>query len=196
MIIKNKEIIDPNYNNFQVMMSWEKPYMEKCADILKPHGDVLEIGFGMAYSATAINKYPLRSYTVIEKDKHVIKNCNKWKLKQKNKKLKVVEGMWQQQLPFLNRKYDCVFFDDSPSHEINLNNNTRFILFIKLLLLKNIKYNTKLVSYGTRPVVLSGYLAKHFKCRSHKYQIDIPYYCHYAKGKFMYVNEMIFRKVS
>ena len=86
MIIKNKEIIDTNYNNFQVMMSWEKPYMEKCVGVLKPHGDVLEIGFGMGYSATAINKHRLRSYTVIEKDKDVIKNFNKWKLKQKTKR--------------------------------------------------------------------------------------------------------------
>ena len=63
----------------QVMMDWEKPYMEKCANILKPHGDVLEIGFGMGYSATAINKHRLRSYTVIEKDDEVIKKFNKWK---------------------------------------------------------------------------------------------------------------------
>lgn len=86
MIIQNNQIIDPNYNNFQVMMSWEKPYMEKCIDVLKPHGDVLEIGFGMAYSATAINKYRLRSYSVIEKNKDVIKQFNKWKLRQKTKK--------------------------------------------------------------------------------------------------------------
>jgi hypothetical protein len=195
MIIKNNQIIDPNCNNFQVMMSWEKPYMEKCVDVLKPHGDVLEIGFGMAYSASAINKYRLRSYTVIEKNKDVIKQFNKWKLRQKTKKINLIKGMWQQQLPFLNKKYDSIFFDDSPSHEINRNNNSRFFLFLKLLLLKNVKYNTKLVYYGTAASSLIGYLTKHFKCRSYKYQIDIPYYCKYAKGKYMYVNEIVFRKV-
>ena len=41
----------------QVMMEWEKPYMEACIDKLQPKGDVLEIGFGMGYSATAIQKY-------------------------------------------------------------------------------------------------------------------------------------------
>ena len=43
--------------NYQVMMEWEKPYMEACIDELHPKGDVLEIGFGMGYSATQIQKY-------------------------------------------------------------------------------------------------------------------------------------------
>ena len=91
MKLNNKTILDYNYldkqnNPFQVMMDWEKPYMEKCVDILKPHGDILEIGFGMGYSATAINKHRLRSYTVIEKDENVIKNFKKWKKKQTTKK--------------------------------------------------------------------------------------------------------------
>ena len=37
--------------NHQVMMEWEKPYMEACIDELKPKGNVLEIGFGMGYYA-------------------------------------------------------------------------------------------------------------------------------------------------
>ena len=46
----------------QVMMEWEKPYMEACIDKLQPKGDVLEIGFGMGYSATAIQKYKPKQY--------------------------------------------------------------------------------------------------------------------------------------
>ena len=38
----------------QVMMEWEKPYMEAIIDTIKPTGDVLEIGFGCGYSATRI----------------------------------------------------------------------------------------------------------------------------------------------
>jgi len=194
VIIKQKEIIDPSQNNFQVMMSWEKPYMEKCVEVLKPHGDVLEIGFGMGYSATAINKYRLNSYTVIEKDEGVIKNFNKWKLKQKNKKINVIKGMWQYVLPFLNKKYDCIFFDDSPSNI--LQKGDRLENFIKLILLKNIKYNTKLVSYSTCNTKYTGYLTKHFKSSCLKYNIKIPYYCRYAKGNYMYVNKLVFRKTN
>ena len=192
MIIKQKEIIDPDQNNFQVMMSWEKPYMEKCVEILKPHGDVLEIGFGMGYSATAINKYRLNSYTVIEKDEGVIKNFKKWKLKQKNKKINVIKGMWQYVLPFLNKKYDCIFFDDSPSNIIQ--KGDRLDNFIKIILLKNIKYNTKLISYASGKNNYKGYLTKHFEHRMLKCRIKIPYYCRYAKGNYMYVNEIVFKK--
>lgn len=34
-------------NGFQVMMEWEKPYMEACVNKLKPFGRVLEVGFGL-----------------------------------------------------------------------------------------------------------------------------------------------------
>ena len=196
MIIKNDLIIDSNLNNFQTMMRWEKPYMEKCVEVLKPHGDVLEVGFGMGYSATAINNYPLRSYTVLEKDQKVIKKFNKWKLKQNNKKIKLIEGLWQYTVPYLSKKYDCIFFDDSPSHELNRNNDDRFNLFIKLILHKNIKYNSKLVNYSTGKTNLTGHLTKYFIQNYYKYNIKIPYYCKYAKGNFMGVSKIIFKKVD
>ena len=40
---KNNEDILLDSNNEQVMMEWEKPYMEACIDKLQPKGDVLEI---------------------------------------------------------------------------------------------------------------------------------------------------------
>ena len=51
---------------FQVMMEWEKPYMHACIDALKPFGDVLEIGFGLGYSAERIQTYHPKSHTIIE----------------------------------------------------------------------------------------------------------------------------------
>ena len=75
---KNNEDIILDSNNEQVMMAWEKSYMEKCIDYLKPKGDVLEIGFGMGYSATQIQKYTPKSHTIIECDFEVIKKCKEW----------------------------------------------------------------------------------------------------------------------
>ena len=193
MIIKNNLIIDNNLDNYQTMMSWEKPYMEKCVEVLKPHGDVLEIGFGMGYSATAINKYPLRSYTVLEKDEQVIKKFNKWKLKQKNKNIKLIKGLWQYTVPYLNKKYDCIFFDDSPGHEFETKND-RFNLFLKLILHKNVKYNSKLVCYANNKSNYTGYLVRHFTHIYYKHNIKIPYFCKYAKGDFMHTLKIIFRK--
>ena len=49
-----KEILEDENQIHQVMMEWEKPYMEKSIELFKPFGRVLEIGFGLGYSATKI----------------------------------------------------------------------------------------------------------------------------------------------
>jgi len=54
---KNGQEILLSDQNEQIMMEWEKPYMEASMDMLKPTGHVLEIGFGCGYSATQIMKY-------------------------------------------------------------------------------------------------------------------------------------------
>lgn len=54
--IDNKNIlIDLENHNYQVMMEWEKPYMKALVDNLEPYGDVLEIGFGIGYSANQLS---------------------------------------------------------------------------------------------------------------------------------------------
>ena len=54
-------------SNREVMMEWEQPYMETCIDILEPSGSVLEIGFGLGYSAKklCLNEN-VKKYSVIE----------------------------------------------------------------------------------------------------------------------------------
>ena len=52
--ISGDEILTDQDGQHQIMMEWEKPYMEKCIELLDPSGSVLEIGFGMAYSANKI----------------------------------------------------------------------------------------------------------------------------------------------
>ena len=51
--IKNQDLLYDPKINFQVMMEWEKPYMNKLIKHLEPKGHVLEIGFGLGYSAWA-----------------------------------------------------------------------------------------------------------------------------------------------
>ena len=55
----NKDILIDQHG-FQVMMEWEKPYMKALIKKLKPRGDVLEIGFGLGYSASEIQKYKIK----------------------------------------------------------------------------------------------------------------------------------------
>lgn len=96
---------------FQVMMEWEKPYMHACIDALKPFGDVLEIGFGLGYSADHIQTYSIQSHTIIECDPIVAEKAREWAKSKPN--VQIIEDTWQKTLPSLGA-YDTVFFDDYP----------------------------------------------------------------------------------
>jgi hypothetical protein len=96
---------------FQVMMEWEKPYMEACIDALKPFGDVLEIGFGCGYSATRIQTYHPKSHTIIECDPVVVELARQFS--QKYPHINIIENTWQDALESLG-VFDAIFLDDYP----------------------------------------------------------------------------------
>lgn len=96
---------------FQVMMEWEKPYMHACIDALKPFGDVLEIGFGLGYSAERIQSYQPKSHTIIEYHPDVAARARKWAEQYPN--VTIVEDTWQNALQRLG-VFDAIFFDDYP----------------------------------------------------------------------------------
>lgn len=100
---------------FQVMMEWEKPYMEACIDALKPSGDVLEVGFGCGYSSTRIQHYQPKSHTIIEYHPEVAKRARKWAENYPN--VTIVEETWQNALDNSEQPlgiFDTIFFDDYP----------------------------------------------------------------------------------
>lgn len=135
----------------QVMMEWEKPYMEKSIDFLNPSGHVLEIGFGCGYSATQILKHKPISYTVIECDPTVIKKAKEWKADREN--ITIIEGTWQEKLSELG-KFDEIYFDDFP---LNINKNstelekgiskTRHKIFIDLCIKNHTNIGSKICWY-------------------------------------------------
>ncbi|MEN9343934.1 MAG: hypothetical protein RLZZ453_721 [Chlamydiota bacterium] len=96
---------------FQVMMAWEKPYMHACIDALQPKGDVLEIGFGLGFSAERIQSYNPKSHTIVEFHPEVLKKAREWAKSRPN--VILVEGTWQEVLPSLG-VFDSIFFDDYP----------------------------------------------------------------------------------
>ena len=96
---------------YQVMMEWEKPYMNAIIEELKPKGDVLEIGFGCGYSADYIQSYKPKSHTIVECHPEVLKKAKAWAKDKKN--VTIVENTWQDALKKLG-KYDTIFFDDYP----------------------------------------------------------------------------------
>ena len=114
----NQEVL-LSIENAQIMMEWEKPYMEKSIDFLNPKGDVLEIGFGCGYSATQIMKYPIKSYTIIECDNTVINKIIEWSQNYPKIPVNIVKGTWQEKISTLG-KFDEIYFDDFP---LNVNKN-------------------------------------------------------------------------
>ncbi len=96
---------------YQVMMEWERPYMQACIDALQPTGDVLEVGFGCGYSATHIQTYRPRSHTIIEYHPLVAERANAWASAHPG--VTIIEATWQKILPSLG-KFDTIFFDDYP----------------------------------------------------------------------------------
>lgn len=93
----------------QIMMEWEIPYMKKCIEKLNPFGDVLEVGFGMGYSANEIQNYNINSHTIIECDPVVFEKALEWSKSQKNK-TKIIFGKWEDVYKTLG-KFDCFFYD-------------------------------------------------------------------------------------
>lgn len=98
----------------QVMQSWERPLMQALAEeATTTHGDVLEVGFGMAISATMIQELGARSYTVLESNDQVISRFEKWKESYPGRDLRVVRGRWQDTIEGLG-KFDGILFDTEP----------------------------------------------------------------------------------
>lgn len=98
-------------DTFQVMMEWEKPYMQACIDELQPFGDVLEIGFGLGYSAAHIQSYKPKSHTIIEYHPLIAQKARDFAKKYPH--VTIIEDTWQNAIKNLG-VFDCVFFDDYP----------------------------------------------------------------------------------
>jgi hypothetical protein len=115
---KGEVILTDIHEHHQVMMEWEKPYMEALVERLNPFGNVLEIGFGLGYSANAIQKYDINMHTIIETDFFIQEQVALWGKEQKHK-VNIIGGAWQKELATLQQNYDSIFFDDYPlpNHE-------------------------------------------------------------------------------
>lgn len=103
-----KDILLKN-NSLQVVMEWEKPYMEACIDAIQPKGDVLEIGFGLGYASSRIQHHHPKHHTIIESNPEIIAQAKQWAKKHPN--VTIIEGTWQAELDKLG-KFDAIFIDD------------------------------------------------------------------------------------
>ena len=189
---KTNQDILLSHDNQQVMMEWEKPYMEQSIDKLKPTGDVLEIGFGLGYSATQIMKYKPKSYTVIECDPNVIEYAKKWSTQYPDTPIYIIEGRWQEKLSSVGL-FDSVYFDDFPldihknSTKIDvLLSRKRLNIFIDICIQNHTKIGSRLSWYSSGnngTVILSSDTMPFIRCETEKINISIPEHCTYRNNK-------------
>ena len=105
-----QDILLDSSNGDQIMMEWERPLMEAEVDALQPKGHVLELGFGLGMSATAIQRYNPKSHTIIEVDDTAFERAKEWAKDKTN--VNIVKGKWQDVMHKLPRQiYDETFFD-------------------------------------------------------------------------------------
>lgn len=89
-----------------VMMAWERPYMEALVRALDVTGkDVLEIGFGLGFSARAIRLHKPRRHVIVECAPKVLSRAGDFE---------VVADTWQRYCATSDDTFNAVFFDDFP----------------------------------------------------------------------------------
>ena len=175
----------------QIMMEWEKPYMEASIDFLKPKGRVLEIGFGCGYSASQIMKYKPKSYTVIECDPIVIEKANIWREKYPDVKIHIVKGVWQEKLHILG-VFDEIYFDDFPLDIIKESSQMemavsmkRLNIFVDLCIRNHTKVGSKICFYsnGNGQINLGSDSEPFIEKKQKDIEIHIPENCKYRNLK-------------
>jgi len=196
-----KEILCNDGKNHQIMMEWEKPYMEKSIELLNPSGKVLEIGFGMGYSATKICSFKeVKEYNVIECNPAVWERFEKFE-KELNSirpdlKINLIRGRWEDVLTTTGI-YDSIYFDDyildenSSAHYYGI---TRVNNFLYKVLNNHTKIGSKISFYSTTSNLDKYNTINCINIKNYEYNIEIPENCKYAHRNNIYIQ--IFTKTT
>tara|TARA_Y100000385_G_C13053680_1_gene621009 strand:+ start:1018 stop:1677 length:660 start_codon:yes stop_codon:yes gene_type:complete len=187
-----KNLLLDKDTGYQVMMEWEKEYMQDLIKKLNPFGDVLEIGFGLGISANFIQKYNIKTHTIIECNPTVIQKLKKWAKKQKHKVI-IIEDKWQNVLSSLGY-FDTIFFDDTPetnSLEGDLF-DTRVYDFFHIISNNNVKKGTRFNWFMCNDIY---WLVNPFiKWDVDMKKYNVPDNCNYLKKSTLFIPLIEFKK--
>jgi guanidinoacetate N-methyltransferase len=102
---------------YHVMEDWERPYMERLAEIAASNGGtVLEVGYGMGISAAALQARNVDSHIVIECHPDVMARCvATHRSALASGAMHLMTGYWQDVAPMLAAgSVDGILFDTYP----------------------------------------------------------------------------------
>lgn len=190
---QNKDILCNEKGDHQIMMEWEKPYMEKSIEVLNPFGRVLEIGFGMGYSATKICSYKeVNEYNVIECTPLVWEKFEEFKKEQlilrPELKINLIKGRWEDVLK-TTEIYDCIYFDDyvlDESSDIHYS-IIRIDKFLFEVINNHMKIGSRISFYSTINAYEKYKSINCINIKNMEYPIKIPENCKYAQGDKMHI---------
>jgi predicted O-methyltransferase YrrM len=191
-----KDILCNEDERHQIMMEWEKPYMEKSIELLNPFGKVLEIGFGLGYSATKICSFKnVKEYNVIECMPIVWEKFEEFKNKQQitrpELKINLIKGRWEDVLQ-TTETFDSIYFDDYVlNSDIDIGNrritHDRGSHFLQKVLQNHTRIGSRISFYSTINCIEMYKNISCIRVECSEYKIDIPSNCKYAKGDKMYI---------
>jgi spermidine synthase len=109
VVITDRKIILKENERSVVMHKGSKELTEMYALIVCQNaGDVIDIGFGMGFSANEMHKRS-DSYTCIEINPQIYKKATEWAKDKPN--VNIIFGDWYEIIPQLGLKYDGIFMD-------------------------------------------------------------------------------------
>lgn len=105
-----------------VMQSWEAPYMAKLAHVATrtasapaARGRVLEVGFGMGISATAIQAFPIGEHVILEANADVFNRLQSFAGGTPTKVTPIGPDMWQNSIATIpDESIDGILYDTYP----------------------------------------------------------------------------------
>ena len=87
-----------------------KPITEEFCNVVgKSGGHILDVGFGLGYSADRFYSMGVKSYTCIEINKQIYDTAVEWAKDKDN--VEIIFGDWVDVIPTLSKKFDGIFMD-------------------------------------------------------------------------------------
>lgn len=103
-----------------------------CEIVAESKGDILDVGFGLGFSANFFYELGVQSYTCIEIDEQIYRNALEWAKDKPN--VTILKGDWINIVPTLDRKFDGIFMD---TYGDDHNKYRQFPMYAKLIAKEN-----------------------------------------------------------